>query len=192
MILNYPKQVFAIALIIGIIAYLASALWCAYFLVILPQAEDGIVDYVEKQTIDSYGDQQIEYFPIQFKNTLEELKYYHNEQMAKKLRYWDIARLVVGGLIGICIFFVIPKFRNKIDSDSNLLEIIAVGALIGFFAVLIIPFILGTILPAPVKWFPQAIVENAKNRENETLKQLKIEAEELDTYRKETMQYDRN
>lgn len=188
MIFDHPKQVVAIALFIGIIAYLASALWCANFLVILPQAEDAIVDYVEIQTIDSHGDQQIKYHPIQFKNTLEELKYYHNERMVKKHRHFNIAELIAGGLLGACVFFSIAKLRNNIDSHSKSLEIAGGGALIGFFAVLIISSLLSIILPAPAKWFPHTIAEIREKHENETLKQLKVSAEELDAYRKETIQ----
>ena len=72
MSLKKPANVIVFAIVLGLIAYLASAFWSAIFIVSLPMAEDAVVDAIEIQT----GEDDYEWRPVEFKNSLEELKYY--------------------------------------------------------------------------------------------------------------------
>ena len=56
---------------LGFLAYVASALWSAIFIGSLPMDEDAVVDAIEIQT----GDDSYEWRRVEFKNSLEELKY---------------------------------------------------------------------------------------------------------------------
>ena len=182
MSLNKLAHVIAFAVSLGIVAFLASALWSAIFIVSLPMDEDAITDAIEIETGEGrYGGVQTEWHPIAFKNSLEELKYYHNVRMRERNRYWVYGQLIVGGLFGLFVFYIVPKWRNTLDPQNDTSGIAFGGVLLGVLVVLIVPLVLSWILPAPIKWFPQEIVEIAQTREKEALTHLKALAKELDS-----------
>ncbi|MCG8345123.1 MAG: hypothetical protein MI685_08200 [Chlorobiales bacterium] len=179
---NKPAHIVAFAVSLGIFAYLASALWSAIFIVPLPMEKDAIIDSIEIETgEDRYGGIQTEWHPIEFKNTLEELKYYHNLQMRDRNRYWLYGELIVGGLIGLFVFYIIPKRRNILDNPYDTSGTAFGGIFLGILTVLIVPFVLSWVLPPPVKWFPQEIARIAEMREKDALSRLKVQAKERDS-----------
>jgi len=180
MSINKPVHVIIFAIVLGFFSFLASATWSAIFIVSLPMAEDAIIDAVEIETgEDRYGTIQTEWWPIEFKNSLEELKYYHNLQMLDRNRYWLYGQLILGGLLSLCAFYIIPKWRNTLDPEDSS-RVVVTSVFLGVLTVLIMPFVFGRVLPAPVKWFPQEIIDIAELRENEVLNQLKVLADKLD------------
>jgi len=75
MSLNKPAHVITFAIALGLITYLASALWSAIFIVSLPMDKDAITDAIEIETgEDRYGGMKTEWRPTGFKNSLEQLK----------------------------------------------------------------------------------------------------------------------
>ena len=180
MSLNKPAHVIAFVIVLGFVAYLTSALWSAIFIVSLPMAEDAIVDAIELQT----GEDDYEWRPVEFKNGLEEVKYYHNVRMRDRNRYWVYGLMIVGGAIGLFVFYVVPKWRSKFDKERDTTGIAIGGAVIGVLVVLIVPRIIGWVLPAPVKWFPQEIVDIAETRQKEALERLEPLAREIDAERR--------
>lgn len=184
MSLNKPAHVIAYTIFLGIVAYLATALWSAIFIVSLPMDEDAITDAIEIETgEDRYGGVETEWRPTEFKNTLEELKYYHNVRMRDRNRYWVYGKLIVGGLLGLFVFYIIPKWRNTLEDQHDTSGIALGSAVLGVLVVLIVPLGLSWILPPPVRWFPQEIVSIAETREKEALTRLKVLAKELDSER---------
>lgn len=182
MSLNKPAHVIAFAISLGIVAYLASALWSAIFIVSLPMDEDAITDAIEIETgEDRYGGVQTEWHPTEFKNTLEELKYYHNVGMQDRNRYWVYGEFILGGLVGFFVFYLIPKWRNTQEHQHETSGIAVGSVVLGVLVVLIIPLGLSWILPPPARWFPQEIVSIAETREKEALRRLKVLAKELDS-----------
>ena len=97
MSINKLKNVIGFAIALGLIAYLASALWSAIFIISLPMDQDAITDWVEVETGENrFSGTQTELEPTGFKNTLEELKYYHNVRMQDRNRYWVYGQLTIG------------------------------------------------------------------------------------------------
>lgn len=185
MSLNKPAHMIGFVIVLGFVAYLTSALWSAIFIVSLPMDDDAITDAIEIETgEDRYGGVETEWRPIEFKNSLEELKYYHNVQMRDRNGYWVYGQLIVGGLIGLFVFYIVPKWRNTLETQHDTTGIAVGGAFIGVLVVLIVPSIIGWALPAPVKWFPQEIVDIAETRQKEALNRLETLARKLDAERK--------
>ena len=89
--------------------------------------EDAVVDAIEIQT----GDDSYEWRRVEFKNGLEELKYHHNVQMRDRNRYRVYGLMIVGGAIGLSAFYVVPKWRNKLDMERGTVGIAVGGAFIG-------------------------------------------------------------
>ena len=186
MSLNKLAHVIAFAIALGIIAFLASALWGAIFIVSLPMDEDAITDWIEIETgEDRYGGVQTEWHPTEFKNSLEELKYYHNVRMRDRNGYWVYGEMIVGGLLGLFVFYIVPKWRKTQETQHGTTGFAIGGAFLGVLVVLIVPLVLSWVLPAPVKWFPQEIVDIAETRQKEALTRLEALAKELDSERKD-------
>ncbi len=80
--------------------------------------------------------------PVGFKNDLERLKYEHNHQMLQRNRYWTYGQVVVGGLLGWFLFYIVPKWNaaEEIKQYGNSVATFEIG--LGVVVVLIIPFLL--------------------------------------------------
>lgn len=122
MSLNKPWHLAVFAFGLGIFVYLASALWSAVFIVALPQPPDAIVDSypLERESGGRYNEQvTTEWVPIEFKNTLEEVKYYHNVRMRDRNQYWLHSMLAFGAFAGLCAFFLIPRWRRVLPDHYS-------------------------------------------------------------------------
>ncbi len=161
--------------VIGVAFYLASAVWSALFIVALPQDRDWCKNAMEFQT----GEDTSESRCVDFKNTYEELKYYRNQDMANRNRYWVYGQLIAGAFGGWLMFSRLPA-RRDITRRSTA----SVGAaMYGMTITLLVPLVLGWLLPAPVKWFPRQIVEYADARVQRELSLLRDSARDMDTDR---------
>lgn len=180
MSINKLSHVIVFAIILSLFAYFASALWSAIFIVSLPMDKDAIVDAIEIGiTEDHYGGTKTQYH-LEFKNELEKLKYDHNVQMRGRNRYWLYSELILGGLIGLFVFYIVPKWRQTLDIKQDEAGIVISGIILGVLAVLIIPMVFSWVLPAPAKWFPKEIRDIAKIRQKEALSRLEATARYLD------------
>lgn len=178
---NNRIHVIGFAIVLGSLAYLASALWSALFIVTLPMDKAAIVDAIEIETgVDRFGDVQTEWHPIKFKNSIEELKYYHNANMMERNSYWIGGLVVVGGVIGLFAFYLIPKWRDKLEYQGDPPVPVMGSFILGVSVVLIIPFLLSWILPAPATWFPREIRAISELRQKEVLDQIQAVARQLD------------
>jgi len=167
------KQMIGFILVAGLFFYLASALWSALFIVSLPQEKDWCKEWFRQERETRFETVLVEEC-VEFNNTLEELKYYHNREMYDRNRYWGYGCILAGALLVIFVFHVIPKWRGRLnDSLLRSSETWLVALLLGFVVSVVVPLVLGWILPAPVKWFPDEIVRIAELREQEELEILK-------------------
>lgn len=174
-----PSHIIAFIVVLGALAYFAAALWSAIFIVSLPMDEDAVIDAVEFQTDENV----YEWRPVKFKNGLEELKYYHNVRMRDRNSYWMYGSMIAGGAIGLLVFFVVPKWRDKLEAKDDAVGI-AIGSVVaGVLVVLIVPRLIGWVLPAPIRWFPQEIVDISSARQKEALQRIKLLAREYDAER---------
>jgi hypothetical protein len=172
---NNPWHLAVFACSLGLMIYLASALWSALFIIDLPQDRDAVVDAVEIQHEEGgrYNDYSYtESRPTKFKNTLEELKYYHNLSMLERNQYWNYGVLAFGALAGFVTFYLVPRWRGSVEVRIDPIPTAFIGGWCGGFVAMFIPMILGWILPAPVEWFPSEIREIADLRQKAALSQL--------------------
>ena len=175
MSLNKPTHIIIFAIILGLLAYFASALWSAIFIVSVPMDQDAITFAEEIGTTE----QKAEYH-LDFKNWLEKLKYEHNVRMRNRNRYWVYGLLIAGGLIGWFVFYIVPKWRQTLDIKQDPTGIAAGGAILGVLVVFIIPMVFSWVLPAPAKWFPKEITDIAMTRQKDALSQLEAKAKYFD------------
>ena len=185
MSLSNPWHIAPFAGCLGLVVYLANGLWSAFVVVDVPHEPGAVVDYVETTTeyeAGRYNSQEwTEAVPVRFSNTLEELKYHHNVSVGQWTSYQYYATLVVGALAGVLAFSVIPRWRRK--SDAYRVSDSFVGsAFFGAFAALVVPLVLGWMLPPPVSLLPQQIREAADLRREEALSELQRQAAVIDRF----------
>jgi len=105
--------------------------------------------------------------------------------MRDRNRYWVYGELIAGGLLGLLVFYIVPKLRKSQETQNDAAGFATGGVFLGVLAVLIVPLVVSWLLPAPVKWFPQEIVDIATTRESEALTRLEALAKEIDAQRKD-------
>jgi hypothetical protein len=161
-----PRHVLAFAFLVGVFFYLAGAVWSAYFIIALPQAEGWCKDWVEPHP-DAGGSG----FSgcVGFKNDVEESKYYHNKQMLARNTKWIYATIGAAILLSLLLFWYFP---NRIHHRQVPRDAFVTATVLGFIAALIVPMILSWMLPAPSTWFPKFIVEAAQQREADALRRI--------------------
>jgi len=76
-------------------------------------------DYLRRG--NQYDEEKTEY-RLEFKNWLEKLKYEHNVRMRDRNRYWLYGLLIAGGLIGLSVFYIVPKWRQTLDIKQDTTE----------------------------------------------------------------------
>ena len=185
MSINNITHAISFAIVFGFFAYLTSALWSAIFIVSLPMDADAVSDSIEIETIDeTHGGVRYEWLPTEFKNSLEELKYHHNVRMLNRNRYWVYGQLIIGGFIGLIVFYIVPKMRGTLETEYEKSGIACASIFFSALVVLLGQSFFSWILPAPAKWFPQRIVDIAESREREALTRLEALAKELESERK--------
>ena len=179
---TWHLAVFACCL--GIVLYVATALWSALFIVDLPHDGDAVLDTVPIEREAGRYDQQAytEHVPTKFKSTLEELKYQYNVGMLARNRYWFYATLIFGAIAGYVAFCLLPRWRRSPELRGDAPSTAAGAAFFGAFVALVVPMVLGWLLPAPAEWFPQKIRVIADLRQTEALSQLQQLAEAQDLY----------
>jgi hypothetical protein len=179
MSLNNPWHIAAFAGCLGLVVYLANGLWSAFVVVDLPHEPGAVVDYVETTTeyeAGRYRSQEwTEAVPVRFSNTLEELKYHHNVSVGQWTSYQYYATLVVGALAGVFVFSVIPRWRRQADA-YRVFDSFVGTAFLGAFVALVVPAVLGWVLPPPLNLLPRQISEAADQRRAETLAVLQQQA----------------
>jgi hypothetical protein len=185
MSLSNPWHIAPFAGCLGLVVYLANGLWSAFVVVDVPHEPGAVVDYVETTTeyeAGRYNSQEwTEAVPVRFSNTLEELKYHHNVSVGQWTSYQYYATLVVGALAGVLAFSVIPRWRRK--SDAYRVSDSFVGsAFFGAFAALVVPLVLGWMLPPPVSLLPRQIREAADQRRAEALAMLEQQAATMGSF----------
>ena len=165
MSIHNSKQVLVFWLIAGLGIYLLNALWSAIFIVSVPMDPNWCTDSVEY----SSGEHGTEWQCVEFKDELEQRKYFHNQKMRQRNEYWVYGMIAFGGLLGLTVFYTGPKWRgDDVDSEDFILSIV-----VGATAALVAPLILGWLLPAPANWFPSEITEIANMKQEEALRRLR-------------------
>ena len=147
---NNLKHIIPFLIIGSFFIFIISAILSSFFIIVLPLADDWCKD----GDMIQIGEDEYEYVCFEFKNEVEELKYYHNKEMLKRNKYLVGLEYVIGYLLTSLCFVFIPKWRKRIshkDLKTNLLISIGVAFAISIVGNLFFSWI----LPPPVNWFPE-------------------------------------
>jgi len=162
------KHVITYVLVGGLVLYLLSAALSAVFIPVLPMADDWCRDSIEIER----GNGRFETIVTDFKNDFEARKYYHNTRMLRRNKYLlFFVYLLAFGLTGLC-FYLVPRWRGQ-ELPHEGAETFFTVAIIAFGIAVVVPLVLGWLLPAPAKWFPQVFREIQDAQVNEALRQLR-------------------
>lgn len=159
------KYVITFVLIGGFFFYILNALWSAFFIHAVPQEKGWCTNWERFET----GEDTYETVCLTFKNALEERKYFHNLRMLERNRTWVYATMIAGPLLGCVVFFVIYRWSGRTTKGTDYIA----AATLGFVASVVIPLMLSWVLPAPVKWFPDVIVDYAESQVQQALDSLR-------------------
>src|SRR5690554_2418978 len=99
-----PVYVVGVALLIGIMVYLGSALWSALFIPAVPMDADWCHDGPEALEHKIMYDVAC----FDFKNDVEMAKYYHNAELIDRNRRWVYGTWAFGALMGVVAFYLVP------------------------------------------------------------------------------------
>jgi hypothetical protein len=119
--------------------------------------------------------------PIRFNSPLEELKYHHNVSEGQWTSYQYYSTIVVGALAGVFAFSVIPRWRRQPDAYRGSDSFVG-SAFFGAFVALVVPMVLGWVLPAPLSLLPHQIREAAEFRREAALSELQRQAAVIDRF----------
>jgi len=167
-------------LLMGLMLWLIVAVSHGIFVPSVPQAPDYCGRWVSiPDGVDAperlAGSSSI---CVEFKNTFERLKYYHNLRMVKRNRI--LLYIVIGTSVmtSFLVFYVLPMCRksNYFHSHSiDLAGIIGLGLLTAFS-----PILFGVVLPSPSKWAPDTVVKYIDSKRTMEIQKLEELSEELD------------
>jgi hypothetical protein len=110
---------------------------------------------------------------VQFSDTLQELKYRHNQKMEERQKYKTFGIFLCATIFTFLIMLLDPSkfFDQRITFDSYTgIFVVAVfyGVIIGF----LLPVVFQALLPSPSEWLPNEFFEIQKARTELILRQL--------------------
>jgi hypothetical protein len=161
----------------GFFFYLVGAFIGVIFIPTLEMSDNGCKDWVENRT--GYGsDKEC----VRFKDKIEELKYLHNQRMAKRSSHKMFALFPFAAFVTYLLMLFNPHafFDNKIglkDNTGVIVSAIYFGVILGF----IMPIIYQELLPPPIEWFPKEFIEIRQARIELILKEI-LEMSELPSH----------
>jgi len=152
----------------GFFFYVLNAIWGAFFIQTVPQASNWCLDW---SLFQSNGNTEIRC--TSYLNELEERKYYHNLSMLMRNTYWTYSTFITGPFLALLIFFPLAWRRERtVEKKAEFDEVVGVGFVYvgtGFSASFVVPLLLSSILPPPVEWFPEWIVEYSESQRQQIL-----------------------
>lgn len=146
---NNKKHLFAYFIFAGMLMYLLHAALQSVFIISLPMEEGWAVETVQTD--------EREYI-TEFKNELEQAKYYHNTDMLKRNKYLMFGEFLFVFGISYLVFHLIPKWKNILNNESGLAVFFTIG-IISFIVLFIAPLVFSIILPTPSEWFPDIFID---------------------------------
>lgn len=160
-------EAIASLLVLGFFFYvLTSGLKAVYVPVVIMDA-NWCEEYVD---LGEYGGMRCNVF----KNDLEYEKYVYNEQITKRNQWVLIFCLVVG----VFIYYVLHRKlgllltkSEKESADSSSRWFVVCFVMSGL-AVIIVPLVLGEILPTPDNFLPQFVIDINEVKVEEALRQI--------------------
>lgn len=178
-----PFHVGAFLLLTSVALWLTLAVAQGFFLASVPQEPDyckkwvRIPEHVDAPERLAGSSSRC----VEFINTLERLKYYHNLRMVKRNRVLLYVVMAAGFVISLGVFIALPKWRRaKYAHDHNPLG----GALVLGLLLAFSPMVLGTVLPSPSRWAPDAINRYFESRRVDALVELEELAMDIDILRR--------
>ena len=158
----------------GLFFYMISAFIDVIFIPTLEMPGNYCKEWVEKKLM--YGSDKK---CVKFKGKIEELKYLHNQRMAKRSSRKMFALFPFATIVTYLLMLFNPTvfFDKKIsfkDSSGVLSAAIYYGVILGF----IMPIIYHELLPPAIEWFPKEFLEIRQARIELILREI-LELSEL-------------
>ena len=174
-----PVHVGTFFLLTSVALWLTLAVAQGFFLTSVPQEQDFCERWIQISEHDDAPERLAGSFSscVEFINTLERLKYYHNLHMVKRNRVLLYVVTTAGFVISLGVFYALPKWRRaSYAHDHNPFG----GALVLGFLLVFSPMILGTVLPSPSRLAPDAMNRYFDSRRVDALVELEELAMEID------------
>ena len=144
----------------GFFFYLLSVFIDPVFIPILQMPENWCQKWIEAR---SGFQKQMEC--VEFGNTLDELKYKHNREMEKRRANKTIALFIAASVISFFLMVLNPAiFFGAGVSIENYTGAIATAVFYGVILGFLFPAIYQILLPPPMEWMPQEILEIRRAR----------------------------
>ena len=152
---THKRDFLITTLVLGFLSFLFLATLSAIFIIVVPLNPDKIDSWITEE--DSYGSNAT--FPVT-NDSIEMRNYFHNKEMQTRNVFLIFVVAILGGLLALFTYQWIPSLKNYKKGEVFL---------IGFLVALIVPQVLGRVLPPPVKWFPREITEIREARQEKLL-----------------------
>lgn len=164
---NNNRHLFVYLLSVGFMTYILTAMLSTVFIVPVKMDNGWCLEWKELE----FKPDNYEKVCVEFKNSFEETKYFHNLQMMERNEKLYSFVYLFFLFSSIFVFYFIPKWTNGSYESFSLVFLNLL--VLNFIAIYIVAQIIGYILPAPADWFPQIFTEIHEKMIDSTLEDLK-------------------
>src|SRR3989344_3547835 len=166
-----PFHIAAFLLLMNVALWLTLVVSQGFFLTDIPQAPDYCGKWVPiPEDVDAperlAGSSSR---CVEFVNTLERLKYFHNLRMVERNRILFYAVATLGFVLAVVAFYVLPRWRRT--EYANAPNALGIALLLGLILAFT-PTLLGLVLPSPSRWAPDAMNRYFESRRAVAFEQL--------------------
>ena len=152
----------------GFVFYLLSAIIDPIFIPTLEMPRIWCQKWVEKST--GY---QTEEICVEFNSKLNELKYNHNRKMEKRRHYKMIGFFLAASVLTFLLMVFNPSlFFGEAVTIEDYTGAIAIAVFYGVILGFILPTVYELLLPPPMEWLPQELLEIRNARTEFILKEI--------------------
>ena len=156
----------------GLVVYILSAAIDAIFICTVEMSPGWCLE-----STDVEGKYGFHKKCIKFKNKIEELKYFHNQTIEKRIPKRTFAMFVLSSLVTLLLMLLAPShfFDRGNDFLSYKKEVIASAIFYGFLLSIVIPLFYVAVFPPAIEWLPDEIITIRKARVELVLQEINKE-----------------
>jgi hypothetical protein len=132
----------------GVFFYIFGAVLSTLFFPIAPLAEDWCLDGEGVRV----GPGSYRFECLEFRNKLEEAKFQHNRSIPLRMRFLVGVEFLLGFSVVSLFFYFVPERSGESKKAGP--DFLLWLSLLAFLMTVVIPMLLGWLLPPPVGWIP--------------------------------------